>query len=456
MLVDDEVTITEGLKVTIDWEQNQCVVVATCKDGDEAVQLAIEVDPDIVISDIRMLNMDGLSMIKQLKSIESRAKFIVLSGYSEFELAKRAILLGIHAYLLKPVEEEELEDALRRCVESIEQEKMIQHQLDIAGHLQTNLRELVLFQLLDPDNENKDQIHRLVDDAELELPGPVYTVLLINTEAQELSKRTKLAEYCWKNFNSYVVPYSNNQSVVLLNHPLPTERQEIKAAAELLLQFLKEIGFPEARISNRLDRAVAQQTIDNIIQHWTEYSLNSSTHAIKSYMISILLNSLQTLTYDERHHDEWYSQVIILLSESNFHRSIEECKRWLNNMVGKIIDLKSRTLSSQKKDIIDEVKAYIHNNYQSAFTLASLSEQFFINPFYLSRLFKKRTGDSYLNYITRVRMEEAQRLLLTTDFRIYEIAEKVGYDTTKYFSKIFEKWVGLKPSDYRSRQGKGI
>nr|WP_275900811.1 response regulator [Paenibacillus periandrae] len=81
----------------------------------------MDINPDIVITDIRMLNMDGLSMIEQLKSVQPKIKFVVLSGYSDFDLAKRAIPLGIHAYLLKPVEEEELEDALLRCIQSIEQ-----------------------------------------------------------------------------------------------------------------------------------------------------------------------------------------------------------------------------------------------------------------------------------------------------------------------------------------------
>lgn len=244
MLVDDEETITEGLKITIDWEQNRCKVVETCGDGDDAISKAAIVKPDIVITDIRMLNLDGLSMIEQLKESHPKLKFIVLSGYSEFNLAKRAILLGITAYLLKPIDEEELEDALARCIYSIEK-----------------------------DIENRANIE---DDA--------------------------------------------------------------------------------------------------------------------------------TFMFEEN-----------------------------------------------KKDIISEAKAYIQSHYASEVTLAALSEHLYINPFYLSRLFKKRTGESYLNYITKVRIEEAKKLLITTDKKVYEVAKMVGYDTTKYFSKIFEKWVGCKPSDYKNK-----
>ncbi|QQZ63675.1 response regulator [Paenibacillus sonchi] len=245
MLVDDEETITEGLKVTIDWEQNRCKVVDTSSDGDEAIRKASIVKPDIVITDIRMLNLDGLSMIEQLKDNHPRLKFIVLSGYSEFELAKRAILLGITAYLLKPIDEEELEDALTRCIQGIEQDH-------------------------------------------------------------------------------------------------------------------------------------------------------------------------------EHHSGEDDESALFELGEN-------------------------------KKDVISEAKAYIQSHFASEVTLTTISEHLFINPFYLSRLFKKRTGESYLNYITKVRLEEAKKLLITTDKKIYEVAESVGYDTTKYFSKIFEKWVGCKPSDYKNK-----
>ncbi|WP_240417317.1 hypothetical protein [Paenibacillus periandrae] len=125
---------------------------------------------------------------------------------------------------------------------------------------------------------------------------------------------------------------------------------------------------------NHLDKDAIHSNIDELIGHWERKSPSLSTHTVKAQMVSLLLSSLQTLTSDEKQKEEWISQEIVHFSESNAYRSIEECKSWLSTMIEKIIDVKLRTLSSLRKYVIEEVKAYIHQNFQSKITLASLSE----------------------------------------------------------------------------------
>ena len=74
-----------------------------------------------------------------------------------------------------------------------------------------------------------------------------------------------------------------------------------------------------------------------------------------------------------------------------------------------------------------------------------------MNPFYLSQLFKEKTGDTYLNFLTKIRINKAKELLEKTDLKIYEICEMVGYSDTNYFSKLFEKFAGVRPSEYKKR-----
>jgi two-component system response regulator YesN len=107
--------------------------------------------------------------------------------------------------------------------------------------------------------------------------------------------------------------------------------------------------------------------------------------------------------------------------------------------------------SHGKKDVIEQIKQYVAEHYNESVSLADLSERFYINLHYLCQLFKAKTGQTYLEYLTKLRMEQAKELLLKSDLKIYEICERVGYSDTTHFSRIFEKTVGSKPTEYRKR-----
>ena len=80
-----------------------------------------------------------------------------------------------------------------------------------------------------------------------------------------------------------------------------------------------------------------------------------------------------------------------------------------------------------------------------------ISERFFINPYYFSQLFKKRTGVTYQKYLTGIRMSRAKKLLEETDLKLFEISEMVGYSDVNHFRRVFEKYEGVKPNEYRKR-----
>lgn len=247
-LIDDEKGIIEGLKIIIRRYLPQCKVIGCAYDGIEGYLHVLELSPDIVITDIRMLQRDGLEMIEMLVSEGVQSRFIILSGYSEFEYARRGMQSGVKYYLTKPIEELELQESVNRII------------------------------------------------------------------------------------------------------------QEIEASRK------KE----EQRTGNPNDN--------------------------RSRMSDDLL---------------------------------------------------------KKKDVISEIKQYVLEKYNSNVSLAELSNRFYFNLHYLSQLFKEKTGQTYLEYLTQVRIEKAKQLLLQSDYKVYEISQMVGYSDTTHFSKLFEKATGCKPSEYR-------
>lgn len=107
----------------------------------------------------------------------------------------------------------------------------------------------------------------------------------------------------------------------------------------------------------------------------------------------------------------------------------------------------------ESNDIIEKIKTYIGENYMENITLQSLSEEFFLHPIYLSKLFKNKTGENFIDYLTMVRFRVAKRLLEQSNLKVYEICDLCGYKSAKYFSKIFKSLSGFTPKEYRSSLG---
>ncbi len=123
VIVDDEPIIVEGLSKSIEWQRWDCTVSAVAYNGEEGLQTVRENEPDILISDIRMPNMDGLAMIAALKSQFPDMQITILTGFRDFDYAQQAIRLGVNRFLLKPSKMEEIEEAVTCMTDHLKQLK---------------------------------------------------------------------------------------------------------------------------------------------------------------------------------------------------------------------------------------------------------------------------------------------------------------------------------------------
>lgn len=122
-VIDDESHVVNRIALAFDWESVNAEVIATFTESHEALEKLPYLSPDIVISDIRMPVLDGLALFERIKPLCPYSRFIFMSGFDEFQLVKKALQLGAAAYCLKPVDDEELADALRKISKEIESEK---------------------------------------------------------------------------------------------------------------------------------------------------------------------------------------------------------------------------------------------------------------------------------------------------------------------------------------------
>lgn len=133
IIVDDEPVIVKGLTKIIDWEKWNCEVIGTAESGLEGMKLIAQMDPDILISDICMPNLDGLSMIAAMRSEYERMQITILTGYRDFDYAQRAIRLGVTRYLLKPSKIDEIEEAIQAMTARLKAEEQEEEKRQTDG-----------------------------------------------------------------------------------------------------------------------------------------------------------------------------------------------------------------------------------------------------------------------------------------------------------------------------------
>ena len=357
-VVDDEPVIGEGLRHLIDWDAYHCKVWVFQKSA-AALEKAFDIKPEIMITDIKMPSMDGLELIGSLKAKGIHCKFIILSGYSEFEYAKKGIGLGVQSYLLKPVEEEEIYKAIDQAIKQIEKETEIE----------SNLRQ-------------RQNIVKIREDNLLDIP-------------QEMLCRLEGSIDCM-NFNV-------SRKIV----------DEI---------FAKIFGNRPVKLED-----------------------------LRRYCISILLASVKNLSQYELQMNATLGVNILSLSDATHFDSREKIYHWLINIIKMVIEIKQEQEKlAQNIDPFIRIKRYIDIHYSENISLGSIAEMFYLNPCYLSQLFRKKTGETFLSYVAKRRIEKAKELLRNSDLRISEICEKIGYENVKHFSKLFQRIAGVKPADYRA------
>lgn len=390
-LVDDEKGIVEGLKKMIARYIPECEVIGAAHNGVEGAALIMEKQPDIVLTDIRMPQADGLDMIQALKDQGCRSKFIILSGYADFEYARKGMQLGVQFYLNKPVEEDELRDCICQVMAAVREEQAKEREVDsLKQEVHSRLTESLLRDLMNAGGDPydlEDELLRLIRTPKVNMK---YVCALLDFDRNE-TNMMPIGDFK----ESGLEPVSSQIDQVLQHYDRVYRfRYSVSQLAVIVMQEGNVLAFDE-------------------LQH-SFYRLKEALHRELKLIVTIGIGTVQ-----ER--------------AAGIGGSFEEARHAL----------------SKKKDVIAEIKDYVAAHYDEPISLAELSARFFLNPYYLSQLFKQKTGDTYLNYLARIRINKSKELLEKTDLKVYEICQKVGYTDTQYFSRLFEKLIGIKPSEYR-------
>ncbi len=399
LLVDDEPTARNGMRSCINWEAHDLTIVGEADNGAAALEKALELRPDIVLTDIRMPVMDGITLTDRLRTSLPSCKILVMSGYEEFSYAKKLMGMKVSEYLLKPVSEEELIEALDRLTGEIQEESLQKSSL-------------------------------------------AATDTLLYESLPQLKSRLLL-----KMLKGSLPP---NEDLLQQTDILSLPIQWARCRLMVMIIAIDSFSFA-AEKSDARDLELLQFAIANI----AEEIVNRTASGFLCY--SGFENVTGIIGVDKAHSCDIGAlcQNIAMLVKEHLNLKIFI---GVGEAVASIVQLKEAFSSAQsvlddkmhkgKRSIVQMTLRYMEEHYNRNVSLAEAAQRVFVTPNYLSRVFKEEMNANFIDWLNLIRVNKAKELLVSTNLKTYEIAEQVGYKDYKYFSAMFKKIVGRTPKEY--------
>lgn len=414
MIVDDEMVVRIGLKVMLHKEDSPFQLVGVADDGVAALAMQEKVQPDIIITDLKMTKMDGLTLIKKLNERSFQGKIIVLSNHGDYELVREAMTLGAVDYLLKvTLKTDELFDTLRKASEQLTVERKERAENSRILAEKRRLQKNIFFNDLIQDHGT----------------GSAQG---IEVQAQKIGIHV------------------HNRTCILYYIAIEQYERSVangKIKDELLLSF---------SILN-----VVSEVFNNVAG--AEFVKLSYADYITILPVSAELASRQSQYQMARKLEKTlrlYLNLQVRIVMSNYFSGLQHFKRTFETCKQAIMGMKIYADPPSVVDVNDvalfhkEIKAvieFIEQNITQKLSLNVIAEHVNMNESYLSRLFKKEVGKNMTHYIQELRMKRALALLQDTDLQVKEIAASVGIDDPFYFSRIFKNIYGKSPTQFKNK-----
>ena len=516
LLVDDEQFIRQGLRQLVDWGKYGCQIVAEAENGMEAIHILEETDIDLAFVDIRMPGMTGMELISYVRrNLYRNIRFVVLTGYAEFEYARKALQMSVLDYMLKPVQEQELIGILKKVNQDCQRQQQEQREkydfhvsMVMAGkYSEENLKQVRMhlseegleryvsfefdknqkeFAALDRE-ERMEKQKELVQYLKGLVGGYVYHVIpLIETEEgffgaglilsralyeKDYASDEEYLEYLQKrveqHFPSLVQVYAGQRAetfeqlcqslfsirVARCLHGLAQEEAQVRNYEDFRHRKFS-MGIREGDVDKLLEAVKENRVAD--IESCAEQiftRIRSSDMNMEMVNASIYHILYRLMEMVQEFDDETNQQEILeYIGKESFNKMVlAGSTEEITGFFADYAGYLAQVRTQESRKILDRVDAYVRENYMEKMSLKSLGELFYVNNVYLGQLYKKKYGTAFRDYLNNLRMAKAEELLLETNLRIYAIAEKVGFGKAEYFINKFVQMHNMTPNQYRIR-----
>ena len=499
LLVDDEEMVTQGLSRFVPWAELGFEVAGTALSADKALEFLKHTPVNLVITDVIMPVKTGLDLIEAINEQYPTVKTVILSGYSDFSYAQQALRLGALDYLTKPINFNAIRDLLKRVREKLDAESA---QSGDNDRLRQTLKRSMIMNLC-----NGFPLDEARTAAYLDLHCPITAVRISCRDKQSFS--VELATELLQTLAPcQIVSPAENEILCILEGE--RDQGQLDAAFDRLIHLISVSGlhlcigiseeFPgyhelqlasiQAAKAMRYQKArctagttlysrmremylnlkeTSEQKITglvttlstpdrrgNLIEEFNadferleadpDFSLTTAQRFCTELLVELDAPIRDLMPEDYPRHAFLSENLMEILSLKTTGAVQEHMVAHLQKLLE---DLMESDESVNAVELIDRVKNYIQEHYADNLSLAVLSNVFFVCPAYLSRLFKKKTGINFVDYLTELRIEKAKEFLANPSMKVYTVAEMVGYENPRYFSRIFKDAAGMSPQDYR-------
>ncbi|MBS4208340.1 response regulator transcription factor [Bacillus sp. FJAT-50079] len=506
LLVDDERIILDGISSFIPWEEVGTTLIGTAKNGIEAFNMIENNQPHIVITDIKMPGMNGLELVNKTFHTYPNIRFIMLSGFGEFDYAKQAMKYGVKHYLVKPCNEQMILAAMKEIIADFEQkkqqEKFVMDMKERLDHVLPYAKEQLFKEFVTRDIYGERDLNYYQRIFRLELDNPAIKLILFQIEGnfdfEHMFAIKNISEHilaniilsctikdyiliiikdCHEELQTYMnqirhtfyTYYQLDMTIAVSQSGKLDEAKTLYKEALECLQHRFYIGegtiITKADISTQTvkthtDISYDEQTFCLLIKsgRWDDaknqltvffeqlYENRLDIQLTKSYVIQLFNSMIRLCEPDQM------NSYLVNLSQFLEMETIQQMEKLFDNIAKEITmqfyEQNKHTHSSIVQKIMQAVEEEIGNPELSLNFIAQ--EELYMSADYVGKLFKKETGERFSNYVSRVRIEKAMDIIQKgNDVKIFELAEKLGYSDPQYFSQVFKKLTGFTPSEYR-------
>ena len=535
-LAEDEVIVRETIKRMIPWENLGFELVGEAADGEMALPLLLRQKPDLLITDIKMPFMDGLTLAKVAKKEIPGLKVVILSGYDDFNYAKQAINIGVEDYLLKPITKNALIERLTEIRSRYEHEKTQKEYYEkfhreMQAYEKNSSRDF--FEALVSGSMDMMEIYRRSEKLGLDIVAEAYNVLIftMNCEEDFSGQREGYSEWEAESLELLEEFFSENTSAMLFRcnifsygvlikgqketigentRSCVSEIQRILDRKEQKRQWFVAAGEPVERLSqiqksyysasrafshrylydenilyydemasmekknvteddstylqkvdvNALNPVILQKFLSNGLLEETENFVKDYFYAIGQEPLESLvfrnyvtlnvrfsvMSFLKEIGCDTRTLEQEDTEDV--LSESS--KSLENAIAYAKKIISQAIALRDQNSGNKNRSILKTAVDFIDSHYtEEDMSLNKAANAANVSANHFSALFSQNMGQTFIEYLTNLRMNKAKEYLRCTSMRSSEIAGEIGYKDAHYFSYLFKKTQGMTPSDYR-------
>lgn len=541
-LVEDEVVIREMIKKMIPWEQYGFELAGEASDGEMALPLILKSKPDLLITDIKMPFMDGLTLCKLVKKELPNIKIVILSGYDDFNYAKQAISIGVEDYLLKPITKNAFIERLQEIHDRYEHERT---QMEYYEKFRLEMQEYErnasrdFFESLVRADFNLEEIYQRADKLNLDIVAEAYNILIFSPDISDSSSNLSEGYSDWEAevhkkienyFLSHPVAMLFRHQVfsyaILVKGQRDSIEENTKECVEAVQKIMEEssknadwfvaVGEEADRLSkikqsyhtatrayafrylydghilyysmleqarensadsskteavqlksvnvNALSPEILQKFLSSGLEEEVDSFVHDYFHAIgqepmeslvfRNYVVLNIrfsvMSFLKKMGYDDTELSKEETDDIVEKTSQSTEASIAYAEKILK----RAIVIRDENAGNQNRNVLKQAVDFIDGHYMDEeISLNKVAHVANVSANHFSALFSQNMGQTFIEYLTSLRMSKAKELLRCTSKRSSEIAGEVGYKDAHYFSYLFKKTQRMTPSEYRKTRG---